>query len=499
MAINKREILGQVSFGARVAEEESVDFSQYFVETDQWKRMYAGEVDVIYGAKGSGKSAIYSLILSRSGLLEQRGVDVLPAEDPRGATVFKDLVADPPTSEMEFRNLWKLYFLVLLASKLRETRNSSVKAARVVDEVVRAQLLPKEFSLRAALRNALEYVRRRLKAESVETGLKIDPVSGTPEWTGKITFREPGPSELSSGLISVDSLIQLANVALEETGRVVWLLLDRLDVAFLDSPLLESNALRALFRVYVDFRSYDRVALKIFLRTDIWKAINAAGVFREASHITRHLTINWNSNSLFRLVIQRILHNASLRDSYNVSPDAVLANTGMQVELFYRIFPPQLDSGPNKPKTFDWMLSRTRDATGENAPRELIHLLSAAREEQLKMLEIGTPEPADQMLFDRNAIKQALPEVSRARFEQTLCAEYPHLQNLLRKLEGEKTAQDARTLAKIWSCSETEARLRADDLAGIGFFEKRGNKENPEYWVPFLYRDALAMVQGAAE
>ena len=36
-------------------------------------------------------------------------------------------------------------------------------------------------------------------------------------------------------------------------------------------------------------------------------------------------------------------------------------------------------------------------------------------------------------------------------------------------------------------------------LAEIGFFQKKGPKEDPEYWVPFLYRPALEMVQGAAE
>jgi hypothetical protein len=30
------------------------------------------------------------------------------------------------------------------------------------------------------------------------------------------------------------------------------------------------------------------------------------------------------------------------------------------------------------------------------------------------------------------------------------------------------------------------------------FFQKRGQKEQPQFWVPFLYRDALHMAQGQA-
>jgi hypothetical protein len=33
----------------------------------------------------------------------------------------------------------------------------------------------------------------------------------------------------------------------------------------------------------------------------------------------------------------------------------------------------------------------------------------------------------------------------------------------------------------------------------IGFFELRGTKQEPVYWVPFLYRDALNLVQGEAK
>jgi hypothetical protein len=32
----------------------------------------------------------------------------------------------------------------------------------------------------------------------------------------------------------------------------------------------------------------------------------------------------------------------------------------------------------------------------------------------------------------------------------------------------------------------------------VGFFERRGTAGDPDYWVPFLYRDALGLVQGEA-
>ena len=145
------------------------------------------------------------------------------------------------------------------------------------------------------------------------------------------------------------------------------------------------------------------------------------------------------------------------------------------------------------------MLSRTRDGLGENAPRELIHFLNALREVQVKRLEIGDPEPEGQGLFSRGTFKEALPEVSRVRLEQTLYAEYPSIRERVEMLRGAKTSQKPETLAAIWKLSPEEATKTAQELVEVGFFEERGSRDEPEYWVPFLYRDALDMVQGAAE
>jgi hypothetical protein len=85
--------------------------------------------------------------------------------------------------------------------------------------------------------------------------------------------------------------------------------------------------------------------------------------------------------------------------------------------MFYRLYPNQVDVGPNKSSTFDWLLSRTRDGTKQNAPRELIHFLNSLREVQVKRLEIGEAEPEGEQLFARSSFKDALPEVSKVRLD----------------------------------------------------------------------------------
>lgn len=82
---------------------------------------------------------------------------------------------------------------------------------------------------------------------------------------------------------------------------------------------------------------------------------------------------------------------------------------------------------------------------------------------------------------------------------QTIYAEYADLKIQIEALEGEKTEQTIDSLAAIWRVPDAVAIERADKLVEIGFFQVRGSREKPTYWVPFLYRDALFMSQGLAE
>ena len=494
--MTKRELLRDSNFGSQVAEEEH-DLESYFVETEHWRRIYQGETDIVYGPKGSGKSAIYLLLVSRDDLLE-RGVLVVPAENPRGALAFSDIVDDPPTTEAEFRGLWKLYFLSLVGDVLEDWGITNDGAQSVVDALAEAGLREPRRDLRGTLKRVAEYARSALRVGSIEAGAQIDPVTGIAGVHGKITFGEPSPERRAAGHVSVDSLLSTADTALDAQDFEVWLTLDRLDVAFAEERALEENALRALFRVYIDLLEFDNIRLKIFLRDDIWERIISSG-FREASHINRDLTLTWDDTSLLNLLIRRALSNSDICDYYGVIPEDVLADIDQQRKLFYRIFPEQVERGARKSTTLTWMVGRTRDGTGRTAPRELIHLVEAARQQQLRSLELGEDEPRDETLITGTAIKAGLPEVSQARLQRTLYAEYPEYKQWVEKLEGGKTLQTDRTLSKLWGVDESEAASRAQQLVEIGFFEQRGAGEHPSYWVPFLYRDSLNMVQGSAE
>lgn len=496
--MTKIDLLSALRFGARVAEDEVDDLENYFVETDQWSRIYGGEVDVVYGAKGSGKSAIYALINRRADDLFDRNILLAPAETPRGATAFSDLVTDPPPNEHAFMMLWKLYFVCLVAEKIREYELGGSKPKALVSVLEDAGLLPKEFTLYTLLRSVREYLKRVMSrdAQSVEHVISYDITNGAPTLKRKVTFKASNDQPAAQS-IPADDLLRSADGILQDSNYKVWIVIDRLDVAFIESRELERNALRALFRVYNDLRSLRNVSLKIFVRNDIWRRITEGG-FTEASHIRRTVEIEWDHNSLLNLVIRRLLNNKVFVEYYDLDAKRVLSSFDEQQSLLERIFPEQIDTGRN-PRTFGWILARTQDASGESAPREIIHLLEAARDAQVSRLNRGEKAPDGDILFERAVFKEALRVVSEVRYSQTLLAEYPEKRAYLEALRGAKSEQTPASLAGIWNVGLPEGLDMAKSLHEIGFFEIRGTRDQPTFWTPFLYRDALELVQGRAD
>ena len=493
------DVLRSSTFGKRTAEEEREQLHAYFVETKQWSRVFSGEIDVVYGPKGSGKSAIYSLISQNQEALFDRNVIVVPGENPQGTPAFKDLGDNPPESEFEFVNLWKLYILTLCAQSMKDYGVTGEKCKLVIKTLEDAELIPSIFTLSKALKYVFDYVRSLSRAESIQAGVAIDPVTGMPiGLTGKIVLREPGLSQAKHGIVSIDDLFRLANDALIEAGLVIWVVLDRLDVAFADKQDLENQALRALFKAYLDTKACKAISTKIFLRTDIWANILHEG-FREASHIERSLDIKWKSEDLINLVVRRALSNSHICEYYNVKKEEILADYNSQERFIYRMFPDQVETGSNKPKTFGWILGRTRDSMQPTTPRELIHFLNELRDQQINRLQRGEKSLPEGKLFEQIAFKDALPAVSKVRLEQTLFAEFPKLKMAIEALKEQKATQNLHNLGLLWGVDAVTALDTAYKLEDIGFFERLGVHPDVAWRVPFLYRPSLNLIQGSAD
>lgn len=498
MSNSKQHILKQISFGESIAEQEANKLKDYFLETEYWNLIRNGTNDIVYGAKGAGKSAIYtSLINERNYLLNEKKL-IISAENPSGNTAFSNLRSEPPTSQTEFIRLWKLYFLVITASELREKGIEDEYLKKLNDILTDCNLIPAQNRLASILKVCYDFLKSFQSSKEVSTTAEFDPNSGL--YVGQkfsIAFGEQSKSNFEKGLIPIESVYELLQNSLKKQDLTIWIVIDRLDVAFLESEDLETNALRAIFKTYLDLQQYPEIKLKIFLRDDIWRKITSQG-FREASHITKYQYIQWSKESLLNLIVKRLLDNNIIVDNFHLNKNDILGSFEEQETLFYRLFPPQIDVGSKKPNTLDWILSRCKDGKGVNTPREIIQLLNHAKLLEIKRLENGIDELDEDKIFSRSSLKEAIKLVSQARLTQTLYAEFPLLKESIEKLRGDKAEHTITTLSEKWKIQDSETIETAKKLVDIGFFEEKGNQSNLRYKIPFLYRPYLEIIQGLA-
>lgn len=496
--MKKIDLIQKVTFGESIAELEAQKLKDYFLKTEFWNLIRNGTNDIVYGAKGAGKSAIYTSITNDIDVLFDEGILVSIAENPTGNTAFSNLKNDPPTTEAEFVRLWKLYFLVITAQVFEEYGISDKHAKKVRSILTDCNLIPAQNKLASFLKVCSDFMRSFNNGKEVSTTAEFDPV--TRMYSGQkfsLSFGEPTKHDFEQGLIPIEHAYDLLQKSLFENKIKLWIIIDRLDVAFLESEELEANALRALFKAYLDLAQFSEIKIKVFLRDDIWQRITSEG-FREASHITKFQNLQWSKESLLNLIIRRILDNRELVSTLNLNKMDILSDITKQEKLFYRLFPAQIDLGSRKSTTLDWILSRTMDGKGANSPRELIQLFTHARTIESKRQESGINDLEGDQLISRQAFKEAVYEVSKQRLEQTIYAEFPALKPYIELLRDDKAEQSVDTLSSKWSIDKRETMDVAKKLVSIGFFEQRGEILNPKYKIPFMYRPYLDVTQGSA-
>lgn len=481
-----------VSFGDRVAENESEQLAAYFIKTEHWEKVRTGKVDIVFGSKGAGKSALYTLLCEQSPQLSAEGITLVSAEKPTGQTVFSEIKNTPPTTEVEFITLWKIYICQLVVQELVADSSCEDEAEEVKNKLVEAGLIEERNSLKRLVNAAMSFARKIINFESIEGGAGLE--GGL---SGKITFRTPTTEKHKLGFISVDELLEKLNIFLIKKSKSCWILFDRLDVAFDQDPELEKNALRALFKTYRDIEDLKAICLKIFLRDDIWKKITDEG-FRESSHITRTTTISWSPQSLLNLIILRAIRNQQIIEQYKVIIESIEQDHTEQRALYYKIFPKQVDVGEKQSDTFDWILNRVRDGLGNAAPREVIHFHNEVIKSEKDASSIGASKAESPNIFSRQSIKAATSEVSKVKMEQNLFAENAHLKPHILRLDGNKAEQNIETLSNLWAKNFEETKSLASELVLVGFFEQRAAKDEGIYKVPFLYRPYLRITQGKA-
>ena len=488
MRPTKRQVLETLSFGRRIAEDEADALSRYFVETETWRQLDAGEVDVVYAPKGGGKSALYALLTHGSAARRERGVIVVACEEVRGAPAFEQLKADPPTTEAEFRLLWSTYFLSLIARVLLDEQLESPEAKRVISRLRDLGLVDEPFTIGGMFRKAASLARR----------IRLEPQL-TFDDSGKTTFsasaRLEAPSPSTPGGTALLALFTAADTALEKAGLTVWLALDRLDVAFADEPSLETTALRSLFQIYRALEAHSRIGFKVFLRSDIWASLTGER-FREASHITREQNLRWSPDTLLNLLVRRAAENIPLLEYYALDKTRLLESLSEQRSFCSGSLLEPVETPSRRLAAFDWLMTVLRDGTGRVSPRDVIHFMTNAREAQLSNLQLGGAPPGGDYMFGMAVYLRAFRDVAVFRMQRSFYAEHPKLRAYVEALEGAPSRLDVALLQRRWGIDYRTTVEISRRLSELGILEPRRRADRLDFRMPPLTQRGLTRANG---
>jgi len=119
----QRGLLASLDMGSSTAENEFINLGEYYVETDQFQRALRGEVRIVVGRKGAGKTAVFAQV--RDHIRPNRSQVVLDLK-PEGYQLrkFKEQVLDlleEGTREHTITAFWDYLLLLEVAYKVLES------------------------------------------------------------------------------------------------------------------------------------------------------------------------------------------------------------------------------------------------------------------------------------------------------------------------------------------------------------------------------------------
>ncbi len=480
-----REALQKLKFGNSVAESDK-GLQDYFLVTQSYLALVNDDADLIAGDKGTGKTAIFQQ-LKRNFANEPAlsDTEIVTGFNLGGEPLFRKLGNEQPLQEIQYITIWKMYILSLAGNwLLNSSKGKRFAASQKLDALLtKLELRSEDNNATSTFSNVLSWARRFRPKFELSSDL-TNPTLSVEFYQVKPKYETISPEEISQG-----EVFALLDSALLEQNKLVWVVIDRLDEAFVGLPDIETPALRALLRTYLDLMALDRLRLKLFVRKDLFRRIIQDG-FVNLTHINaRKFEIIWDDDDLLALFARRVRASREFIQMFGIV-------NASDRELFQLVFPEKMEVRKNAPNTWRWMLSQICDGNGVKSPRNLIDLLGIAQQEQLRReLRSSRKYGSESPMIEIDSIKKALARLSERRIEDTLLAEYGRdVQRAIQAFKNGNSEHNVDSLCHLFGFDSSHARVTAEVLNEIGFLEQEGDI----YRVPDLYCSGLNITHGKA-
>jgi hypothetical protein len=498
-------VLEELDLGASVAEQDNL-LENARVETSAFSELLNDKVDLITGTKGSGKSALYRIVVDflPDYLLAHRKVVVAHGVQRTGDSVFHAFTnAFDKMTEDDFVDFWCVYFVSLARDHFVRGSRYQHDLAQCAGEVARFNAACRRAripafegqpSLRSVISWAIDVVRQwspklKYRPPGDAGEFEVDLFGGVPEGANSRASKqeESLPRYVEEVRASLEPVLTRANLSL-------WLMVDRLDELFLRRSPTETRALRGLLRTLRIFTS-PVIRIKVFLRDDIFAQVTKENGFAGLTHVTARQAdpLRWSEDQILTMVTMRLFANKHLAGTLGIESARLEASEAYRREAFYMVFPEKVVPRANQSATLRWIYNHAKDGNGVVTPRDVILLLTRAKQHQFDICSADSSGRSDYVIGPA-AIRYGLAELSQTKTEKYLLAEFPAIRDAIDKLRGGKAELSERHLQGLFGVAwkaTTEELISAGVLA-----VERAGDGTASYKIPFVYRAGLGVTQG---
>jgi len=271
-------------------------------------------------------------------------------------------------------------------------------------------------------------------------------------WSDKVRWLQANPELVERLLFDADQEL--------ESNRIFHLVLfDALDRTADDWKTM-NNLVRGLLQTTLDFRSYSRIRLKVFVRPDQIEDPEVA-VFPDSSKVLSQKTeLYWPRNELYGLLWQYLANESDGGRSFRAGCEKFVAVKWQQVEgiwpvpvkfcddeemqrrLFHGITGPWMGRDRRRGFPYTWLPNHLGDARRQVSPRSF---LAALRHAALD----NKPRPDYEYALHYESIKRGVQEASKIRVKEII-EDYPWVQNLFEPLSGISVPCLFDEIRRIW-------------------------------------------------
>ena len=303
------------------------------------------------------------------------------------------------------------------------------------------------------------------------------PLRCRDDWSSRTAYVREHPE-------MIDRLFEHEDARLNEEGRHFVVLYDALDRAA-DEWRSMYRIIRGLLQTALDMRSFRRIRMKIFLRTDqLDKA--EVGDFPDASKVlSSAVELDWPRHELYGLLWHHLGNAASVSEevremlssvvepswphhTFHVPPRgrqavdghdlwqvlrSLVSDESIQRKTFHAITGEWMGKDRRRGFPYTWIPNHLGDTEGKVSPRSFIAALKSAAENTMEQ----HPNHGNALHYD--SIKRGVQRASEIRVAE-LKEDYPWVDQLPKSLHGMVTPCDFADIAERWAEQDALERLR---------------------------------------